>query len=158
MRLTLGFSAVLLACAATAHAQGTSVGVKAGFNLADLSIPEATSTIKASNLTGLVAGVFAICAGGQHGRLPARGALQYAGREVHAGRRDREDHAVLIGPSIGFRTRARIVAAGQPDVDLKDQLDGRYTWGLKNIVKGDTSSSPDVAKNRVFSATVGLRF
>jgi hypothetical protein len=35
-------------------------------------------------------------------------------------------------------------------------LDGRYTWGLVNIAK-DTSD-PGTAKNRVFSATIGIRF
>jgi hypothetical protein len=39
-------------------------------------------------------------------------------------------------------------------------LDGRYTWGLTNIVKETVGAEPtsDNAKNRVLSISVGLRF
>ncbi|HEU5255431.1 MAG TPA: porin family protein [Vicinamibacterales bacterium] len=80
---------------------------------------------------------------------------------------------LLVGPSFGFRTRAETEFDGET-MDFKDQVegndigfvtgvavnagmfvvDGRYTWGLKNIAKGE----PDTAKNRVFSLSAGIRF
>ena len=80
---------------------------------------------------------------------------------------------LLVGPSFGFRTRAETEFAGET-MDFKDEVDGndvgfvtgvsvnagmfvvdgRYTWGLKNIAKSD----PDTAKNRVFSVSAGIRF
>jgi hypothetical protein len=64
MKLTIGLTAALLACAATAQAQGPSFGVKAGFNFADLSIKDSTDSLQPNNRTGLVAGVFFIIPGG----------------------------------------------------------------------------------------------
>jgi hypothetical protein len=87
--------------------------------------------------------------------------------------------SVLIGPSLGFRSSARLDVPGAPagfDDDFEDEverfdiglvtgigvdvgrlvLDGRYTWGLRNIAKNN--EGPGEAKNRVFSATVGVRF
>lgn len=87
--------------------------------------------------------------------------------------------SVLVGPSLGFRTRARLEVPGSPagfsdgfedeierfDVGLvagigvevgRLVLDGRYTWGLSNIAKANGNSG--TAKNRVFSATAGVRF
>jgi hypothetical protein len=87
--------------------------------------------------------------------------------------------AFLVGPTFGFRNRADLEVPGAPvgfDDGFEDEInsfdvglvagaalelgalvvDGRYTWGLMNIAKD--SSEPGTAKNRVFSATVGLRF
>jgi hypothetical protein len=90
---------------------------------------------------------------------------------------------VLFGPSLGFKMRARLGGPNIPE-DLQegfdDQfkgfdfglvagaavetgpfvLDGRYTWGLTNIVKETVGAEPtsDNAKNRVLSISVGLRF
>lgn len=81
---------------------------------------------------------------------------------------------LLVGPSFGFRTRAETEFNGET-MDFKDEvkgtdvgfvtgimvnagmfvLDGRYTWGLMNISKGD---DPDTVKNRVFAVSAGIRF
>lgn len=81
---------------------------------------------------------------------------------------------LLVGPSFGFRTRAETEFNGET-MDFKDQVkgsevgfvtgvavnagmfvvDGRYTWGLTNISKGD---DPDTVKSRVFSISAGIRF
>jgi len=80
----------------------------------------------------------------------------------------------LVGPSFGFRTNAEI-KADDVTVDIKDDvestdigivagvavnagaavIDGRYTWGLRNIDKSGDGSD---VKNRVFSLSVGFRF
>jgi hypothetical protein len=85
---------------------------------------------------------------------------------------------ILVGPSLGFKTHATVDAPGSTadfsnafeesierfDVGLMTGvsvdvarlvLDGRYTWGLKNIAKESGSES---AKNRVFSFTAGVGF
>ena len=199
MKLTLGFTVALLACAATAHAQGPSAGIRAGINLADLSFSSETEVTDSKNLTGLVAGVFATVPvndvfafqpellfsmqgtrftdGGETAKIkidyvqvPMLGRFKLMkGSPV----------AVLVGPTLGFRSRARIEAPGAPadfDDDFGDEikrvdvglvtgvgvdvgrlvLDGRYTWGLVNISK-DTND-PGTAKHRFFSATAGIRF
>ena len=89
----------------------------------------------------------------------------------------------LFGPSLGFKIRARL---GGPDIPQEVQegfddqfkgfdfglvagaaveagpfvLDGRYTWGLTNIVKDTIEGEPnsDKARNRVLSFSAGLRF
>ena len=86
---------------------------------------------------------------------------------------------VLVGPTLGFKNSAKIEIPGAPvgfsdgfEDDIKGfdlglvtgvavdlgplVLDGRYTWGLTNIAKD--SEDPGTAKNRVFSATIGIRF
>jgi hypothetical protein len=88
--------------------------------------------------------------------------------------------AILVGPSLGFRYRAKIDVPGAPaglNDEFEDEietfdaglvtglaveagrvvLDGRYSWGLMNIGKDNEFSSGTV-KHRVFSASVGLRF
>jgi hypothetical protein len=81
---------------------------------------------------------------------------------------------LLVGPSFGFRTRAE-VKLEDVTVDIKDDtessdiglvtgvavnagpavIDGRYTWGLRNV---DKSGDGSEVKNRVFSISVGFRF
>jgi hypothetical protein len=86
--------------------------------------------------------------------------------------------AILVGPSLGIKTHAEVNGVGTSsdfsnafeesierfDIGLvtgasvdvgRLVLDGRYTWGLKNIAKDSGSES---AKNRVFSFTAGVRF
>jgi hypothetical protein len=200
VKLTLGFTVALLACAASAHAQGPSAGIRAGINLADLSFSSETEVTDSKNLTGLVAGVFATVPvndvfafqpellfsmqgtrftdGGETAKfkidyvqLPVLGRFRLMkGSPV----------AVLLGPSFGVRSRARIEVSGGTDEfsrEFEDQLerfdvglvagvavdvgrhgviDGRYTWGLVNISKDTTD--PGTAKHRFFSATAGIRF
>ena len=81
---------------------------------------------------------------------------------------------LLVGPSFGFRTRAETEFNGQTesfkdDVESTDVglvtgvsvnagrwvVDGRYTWGLRNI---DKSDDPGNTKNRVLSLSAGIRF
>lgn len=85
--------------------------------------------------------------------------------------------AIIVGPSFGYRFRAKLSVAGlsPDDEDFSEQiermdvgvvagvtadvgrlvLDGRYTWGLTNIEKEATAEK---TRNRVISLTLGLRF
>src|SRR5687768_17620221 len=63
MKTTLALAVALLVFAGTATAQ-TTFGVKAGLNLANLSISEADDTFEPENRTGFVAGVFVTMRGG----------------------------------------------------------------------------------------------
>lgn len=200
MKLTLGFIAALLACSATTYAQGPSGGIRAGVNLADLSFSSETEVTDSKNLTGLVVGGFAtvpltgivafqpeVLFSRQGTRFSEQGQtakikIDYVQVPLlgRFGFAKNSAAAVLVGPSLGFRTRGRIEVPGAPAAfsnEFEDQLarfdlglvagvtadvgkhgviDGRYTWGLLNIAKD--SSEPGTAKNRVFSATAGFRF
>ena len=181
-------------CAATAHAQDLSVGVKAGINLTNVSIDDPGDITDPKNRTGFVAGVFFI--------MPTNGLLAFQpevlfsmqGAKLTSGSESASlklDYVqvpllarikppkfplgVVVGPSLGFRTSSEISTRGEDDVDLKDDvesndlgfvagvvfdlahvvLDGRYTWGLKNISK---DADDGEVKNRVFSVTLGFRF
>jgi hypothetical protein len=200
VKLTLGLTAAFLVCAATAHAQNPSVGVRVGVNLADLSFSSETEITDSKNLTGLVAGLFVtvpvnkivafqpeVLFSMQGTRFTEEGVdakikLDYV--QVPLLGRFRLGSAspvsVLVGPSLGFRSRAKVEVPGAPagfSDEFEDQierfdvglvtglaadvgrlvLDGRYTWGLMNIAKDNVDGS-GTAKNRVFSASVGIRF
>jgi Outer membrane protein beta-barrel domain len=84
--------------------------------------------------------------------------------------------SLIVGPTIGFRTKAEIEFDGETE-DLTDEgdneiektdfgitaglaytmgqfvIDGRYTWGLKDISKEE-----DEAKNRTLSISIAWRF
>lgn len=84
--------------------------------------------------------------------------------------------AFVVGPSFGFKLRARGKSDGSEDADLDDFvesfdfgfvlgaglqgrrafLDGRYQWGLSNINK--TAFDATEVKNRVISVMLGFRF
>jgi hypothetical protein len=89
---------------------------------------------------------------------------------------------VFAGPSLGFKARAKGTAEGtdvsDEEADLSDQvesvdvglvvgagieigrvtIDGRYTWGLRNLAKAvEELPAPDT-KNRVFAILGGFRF
>lgn len=200
MKLTLGLTAALLICAATAHAQTPSVGVRVGLNVANLDFSDETEITDAKTLTGLVAGLFVTVPVNNtvafqpevlfsrqgtrftEGSETAKIKLDYIqvpllGRfKLGSG----SPVSVLVGPSLGFRTRAKVDFPGAPiglSDDFEDEvekfdaglvtgvaveagrlvLDGRYTWGLMNVAKDDEFGS-GTAKNRVFSASVGFRF
>lgn len=201
MKLTLGLAAALLISISgtTAHAQSPSVGVRVGLNLADLSFSSEAEVNDSKNLTGLVAGLFVT--------VPVTGIVGFQPEVLFSmqGTRFTEEGetakikldyvqvpllgrfkltsgsplSVLVGPSLGFRSRAKIEVPGAPtdfadefeddverfDVGLVTGLtfdagrlvvDGRYTWGLTNVAKDDTD--PGTAKNRVFSVSAGIRF
>ena len=85
----------------------------------------------------------------------------------------------IVGPALGFRSQAKVETdeevEGVDELDLKEDVegvdfglvtgvavtsgnfvvDGRYTWGLRNINK--TEDEPSV-KNRALSISVGWRF
>ena len=90
--------------------------------------------------------------------------------------------SLMAGPSFAFRSQAKVEGEGsddvQAEVDIEDEVegidfgfavgiavrmrnnvvvDGRYTWGLRNIDKADDSDDATV-KNRAFSISVGWRF
>ena len=196
--LTLGFTAALLLCAAAAQAQPVSGGVRVGLNVANLSFSSETEVTDSKTLTGLVAGAFATVSLNDVVAFQPEVLFSQQGTKLTDGSQSATINldyiqvpllgrfrltkgspvAVLVGPTLGFRTRAKIDTPGAPDEfsdAFEDQIkqfdaglvtgigaevgrlviDGRYTWGLMNIAK---DSDPGTAKNRVFSATVGLRF
>ena len=83
--------------------------------------------------------------------------------------------SLLVGPSFAFRTRAETDPADVEDLDVDNDLekndygltagaaltmgqfvvDGRYTWGLRNI---NADKSEDKITNRTLTVTVGWRF
>jgi len=188
--LFLAMGCVLIAAPA-AHAQSPGVGVKVGLNVANLSTDEEDFNPKTR--TGVVAGLFVVVPINSAVRFQPEFLYSQQGAKVEDGSDSGTielDYfqvpllarfrlgsgspvGVLVGPSLGFRTRARIKANGETQ-DIKDDtestdvglvagvsfeggnsvVDVRYTWGLKDIDKDSTSS----AKNRVFSASVGFRF
>lgn len=193
MKTTLALAVALLVSAGTANAQ-TSFGVKAGLNLANLSISDADDTFDPENRTGLVAGVFVTIPGGgifafqPEALVSMQGAKFTDGGDTGTAKIDYfqvpllarigpSKAAIVVGPSFGYRFRAKLSAAGlaSEDEDFSEQiermdvglvagvtadvgrlvLDGRYTWGLTNIEKEATA---DKTKNRVISLTLGLRF
>lgn len=192
MKTTLALAVALLVSAGTATAQ-TSFGVKAGLNLANLSISEADDTFDPENRTGLVAGVFVTVRGGgifafqPEALVSMQGAKFTDGSDSGAAKIDYfqvpllarigpSNVAFVVGPSIGYRIRAKLSGTGlTEDEDFSDQikrmdlglvagltadvgrlvLDGRYTWGLTNI---EEEATADKTKNRVISLTLGLRF
>ena len=193
MKTTFALAVALLVSAGTAHAQ-TSFGVKAGLNLANLSIGEAEDTFDPDNRTGLVAGVFVTIPGGGIFAFQPEALISMQGAKFSDGsdsgtakidyfqvpllaRIGPSKVAIVVGPSIGYRFRAELSAAGlsPDDEDFSDQiermdvglvtgvtadvgrlvLDGRYTWGLTNIEKDATAEK---TKHRVISLTLGLRF
>jgi hypothetical protein len=178
-----------------------SAGVRAGVNLADLALdPEEAES---RGLTGFVGGVFVT--------VPVNPIFAFQPEALFSqqGTRFREEGvtvkfkldyvqvpllgkfrlgpnvpiAVLVGPSLGFRTSASIDAPGVTD-EFNDEfddtfkrfdfslvtgvgldlgpivIDGRYSWGLTNIVKEDAVAPGESgsAKNRVLSLTAGIRF
>jgi Outer membrane protein beta-barrel domain len=196
---TLGLTAALLVSAATAQAQGIAVGLRAGVNVANLSFSSETEVVDSKNLTGFVGGLFVTVPvneivafqpevlfsmqgtkftdGGQSAKVK----LDYVQTPLllHLKPGAKSPIALLVGPTLGFRSRAELEVPGAPieftnafedevkgfDMGLVAGaalelgslvLDGRYTWGLMNISKD--SNDPGTAKNRVFSATVGVRF
>jgi len=186
---------------AAAQAQ-VSGGVRAGVNLTNFSVdPEPLPDFE--TLTGFTAGAFVtvpvngvfsfqpevvysrqgtkLTAAGMTGRMK----LDYIQMPLLARVRTgtHSPLAILVGPSLGFRTQVSLTGPGIPaeateglDEAFKTfdfglaagaelgagpfVLDARYTWGLTNIVKdaflGEESSG--TAKNRVLSLTAGLRF
>jgi len=193
MKTTLALAVALLVSAGTATAQ-TSFGVKAGLNLANLSISDADDTFDPENRTGLVAGVFVTIPGGgifafqPEALVSMQGAKFTDGGDTGTAKIDYfqvpllarigpSKAAIVVGPSFGYRFRAKLSVPGlaSEDEDFSEQiermdvglvagvtadvgrlvLDGRYTWGLSNIEKEATA---DKTKNRVISLTLGLRF
>jgi hypothetical protein len=85
---------------------------------------------------------------------------------------------VLAGPSFNFNIRAKGTAEGDPDEDLKDDIEpfefglvvgagfygrvliveGRYQEGLTNVVKTTFIDDDESYRNRSFAALVGIRF
>jgi hypothetical protein len=192
---TIGLLAALLVCAAPAHAQGTSAGVKIGFNLAKFSIADPGATVSVDNRTGLVAGVFVTVRPGSLVAFQPEVLFSMQGAKFTDSGESGSLHidyvqvpllarikpakspvGIVVGPALAFRARANLATIGEDEgLDFKDQvknadvglvagvaiefvhivLDGRYTWGLTNIAK---DPEDDKVKNRVFSATIGVRF
>jgi hypothetical protein len=198
MKLTLAFTAALLACATTSQAQSASVGVKAGVNVAGLSFSSKSDPASPTSLTGLVVGVFAtmpinVVVSFQPEALVSQQGAKFTNGNGGGMARIQIDYiqvpllgrfrlmplspiAVLVGPSLGFAGRAKFMQAGQPDQDFRAArfdagvvaglaldvahlvLDGRYTWGLRNVAPNGISSASEAANNRVASMTVGFKF
>lgn len=195
MKLTFGLTALLLACAVNAQAQGAAFGLKAGINVANLSVKDVGDTFDPSNRTGFLAGVFMRVPAGRSIAFQPEVLLSRQGAKFTDGIDSAKINldylqipllaritpggspvGFVVGPSLGFRTAAKLVTPGIDDEDVADQikrsdvglvagitadvsrlvLDGRYTWGLSNV--GTDSSDTSRVRNRVVSLTVGLRF
>jgi hypothetical protein len=154
VKLTLGLTAALLICAATAHAQDVSVGVKAGINLANVSIDGPGDISDPKNRTGFVAGVFVT--------VPASGLLAFQPEVLFSMQgskfSDGGDSGSLkldyvqvpllarikpatspvgfvVGPSIGFRARAKLSVEGEDEeLDFKDQVKGSDVGLVTGVV------------------------
>lgn len=193
-------AAGILFAPVAAHAQ-VSAGVRAGLNLADLALdPE---EVDSKILSRFVGGVFVT--------VPVNPVVAFQPEVLFSqqGTRFREEGvtaklkldyiqvpllgkfrlgshvpiAILLGPSLGYRTNATFDVPGFPaelEQEFEDELkrfdfglvtgvgldfgplviDGRYTWGLTNIGKEEAIAPGDngSAKNRVLSLTAGIRF
>jgi hypothetical protein len=82
------------------------------------------------------------------------------------------------GPSFNFNIRAKGTEEGEPDEDIKDDIEtfefglvigagfygsiliveGRYQEGLTNVVKSTFIDDDESYRNRSFAALVGIRF
>ena len=196
MRLPITLAAALVACTATASAQEPlTLGVKAGLSFSTVNIDEDDEDVgNLSTRTGLVVGLF--------GSLPVtpRIAVQPEVLYIQKGTKFDDEDATLnidyleipvlaevrltegtarvslmLGPSFGFRTRARLDLDEEESEDFADLIkaadvglvtgvsvtsgqlviDGRYTWGLTNIAEEVLEIT---ARNRALSITVGWRF
>ena len=154
MKTTLALAIALLVSAGTAHAQ-TSFGVKAGVNLANLSIDEADDTFEPENRTGFVAGVFVTVRGGGIFAFQPEALISSQGAKfsdsVNSGtakidyfqvpllaRIGPSNVAVVVGPSIGFRINAKLSGDGisVDNEDFSDQIK-RMDFGLVAGVTAD---------------------
>lgn len=153
MKTTFALAVALLVSAGTATAQ-TSFGVKAGVNLADLSISDANDTFKPENRTGLVAGVFVTVRGGgifafqpevlvsmQGAKFSDSGdsgtaKIDYLQVPLLA-RIGPPQVGIVVGPSLGYRIRAKLSGVGlTTDEDFSDQVK-RADLGLVTGVTAD---------------------
>jgi hypothetical protein len=142
LKLTIGLAAALLICATSAQAQ-VSVGVRAGFSLADLSIKDAADTLEPDNRTGLVAGVFVIVPTGSLVAFQPEVLVSMQGAKVSdlANRAtikldylqvpllarikpSKSPIGLLLGPSLGYRLNAKVTGNGLSDAeqDIEDQV------------------------------------
>lgn len=153
MKTTLALAVALLVSAGTAHAQ-TSFGVKAGLNLANLSIDEADDTFEPENRTGFVAGVFVTMRGGGIFAFQPEVLISSQGAKfsdaVDSGtakidylqvpllaRLGPSNVGIVVGPSIGYRIKAKLSGGGlTSDEDFSDQIE-RMDVGLVAGVTGD---------------------
>jgi hypothetical protein len=154
MKTTLALAIALLVSAGTAHAQ-TSFGVKAGVNLANLSIDEADDTFEPENRTGFVAGVFVTLRGGGIFAFQPEALISSQGAKfsdsVNSGtakidyfqvpllaRIGPSNVALVVGPSIGFRINAKLSGDGisVDNEDFSDQIK-RMDFGLVAGVTAD---------------------
>lgn len=120
-----------------------SVGVRAGFSLADLSIKDAADTLEPDNRTGLVAGVFVIVPTGSLVAFQPEVLVSMQGAKVSdlANRAtikldylqvpllarikpSKSPIGLLLGPSLGYRLNAKVTGNGLSDAeqDIEDQV------------------------------------
>jgi hypothetical protein len=154
MKTTLALAVALLVSAGTASAQ-TSFGVKAGLNLANLSISEADDTFEPENRTGFVAGVFVTMRGGgifafqPEALISMQGAKFTDGTDSGTAKIDYfqvpllarigpSNVGIVVGPSFGYRIKAKLSGAGlsPEDEDFSDQIK-RMDVGLVAGITGD---------------------
>jgi Outer membrane protein beta-barrel domain len=191
---------VIVGFATTAAAQSMTAGVKVGYNNSkvEFSEDEADDELEARTRPGLVVGLFTSFTVNPRFAFQPEFLYSQKGSTLRDDLGDEADLkldyfeiplladirltegtnrlSLMVGPTIGFRTKAEIEFDGETD-DLTDEgdnevektdfgitaglaftmnqfvIDGRYTWGLKDI-----SKEADEAKNRTFSVSVGWRF
>lgn len=195
--LVLALTVALTGTASSAWAQGGS-GVIVGANFANIQITPNTNDNLFDRRTGFVAGIFLGLPVGSS--LTIQPELLYSQKGVKfkdstADARIELDYldvpvvaritsgggglAFVVGPSFGFKLRARgksEIAGEKQEEDLSDQvesfdfgfvlgagvqtqkmfIDGRYQWGLSNINK--TAFDATEVKNRVITLLLGFRF
>jgi hypothetical protein len=153
MKMTIALAVALLVSAASANAQ-TSFGVKAGLNLANLSIEDADDTFDPENRTGFVAGAFVTIRGGGIFAFQPEFLVSQQGAKFSDGLdsgRAKIDYfqvpllarigpsivGLVVGPSIGFRMNAKLSGVGlAEDEDFSEQIE-RMDVGLVAGVTGD---------------------
>lgn len=180
----------VLASAGTGWAQSVGGGVKIGVNFATVSSDDDEDD-DFSTRTGIIAGGFlTVPAGGMVAFQPEvlysmQGAtFDEDGAEITAEvdeiqiplllRLGRKSAHFLVGPSIGFITRAKFTSDDDFEEDFKDDLkstdiglvvgagvtvnrflvEARYTAGMTNLNEDDDEEN----KSRVFSVLVGVGF
>jgi hypothetical protein len=143
LKLTIGLAAALLICATSAQAQ-VSIGVKAGFNVAKLSISDPAAIGAADNRTAFLAGIFVTVPNGSWVAFQPEVLFSMQGAKFRDGldsgalkldyiqvpllariKPSKSPVAFVVGPALAFRSRAKLSADGQDqEIDFKDQVKG----------------------------------
>jgi len=183
------FIVCLVFAVAAANAQGFSVGVRGGLNFSKETVSGSGTNVSFDSRTSILLGGYAkIMLPGKIGIQPelfysAMGAkqgsdverLNYLSLPVFFRYNVTDNVHFLVGPQISMLLSAKDIVSGQPDQDIKDQLNSsdfsgvagigvdfgpfnagvRYTAGLSNIAKNTTGGFS--VKNSAFQLVAGFK-